>query len=243
MRKKNPYILVTGGNGRFASIMKKKLRNKKNYVFLNKKKLNILSRASIRKNILKYNPKTIIHLAALSRPMNQHEENIQKSIKVNIIGTSNLVIECSKEDIKLVHFSTQYVYPGRRGNYSETSPLLPMNNYAWSKLGGESAVQMYKNSLILRVAMYERPWLHKFAYKNIFSNYLYHDEVVKILPRVLSKRGILNIGSGTKSIVSFAKKTKKDVQIVKYKQIKSDPKVPVDSSINIKKLKKILKRI
>ena len=39
----------------------------------------------------------------------------------------------------------------------ENSPVLPMNNYAWSKLGGESAVHMYKNSLILRLNMTEKP--------------------------------------------------------------------------------------
>ena len=54
-----------------------------------------------------------------------------------------------------------------------------MNNYAWSKLGGESAVHMYKNSLILRLNMAEKPRIHKYAFKNIKSNFLYHDEVIK----------------------------------------------------------------
>ena len=147
MIKNNSKILVTGSNGRFASIMKKEYKKLKNYIFLDKRKLNILSKKSIRKNLIKYKPKMVIHLAALSRPMHLHYKNIQKSISINIIGTSNLVIECSKLNIKLVHFSTQYVYPGLKGNYSENSPLLPMNNYAWSKLGAECAVQIYKNSL------------------------------------------------------------------------------------------------
>ena len=77
---------------------------------------------------------------------------------------------------------------------SENSPLLPMNNYAWSKLGGESAVHMYKNSLILRLNMAEKPWIHKYAFKNIKSNFLYHDEVIKILPKIINLYGIINIG-------------------------------------------------
>ena len=97
-------ILVTGSNGRFATVMKKKFIKKKNYIFLDKKKLNILSKKSIRKNLIKYKPKMVIHLAALSRPMQIHYDNIAKSIRINIIGTSNLVIECSKLNIKLVHF-------------------------------------------------------------------------------------------------------------------------------------------
>ena len=242
MRKRvKNKILVTGSNGRFAAVMKKKYIKNKKYIFLDKNKLNILSKSSIRENLIKYKPKMVIHLAALSRPMHLHYKNIQKSISINIIGTSNLVIECSKLNIKIVHFSTQYVYPGIKGNYSENSPLLPMNNYAWSKLGAECAVQIYNNSLILRVAMLERPWTYSYAYKNVKSNYLYHDEVVKLLPKLLSKKGIINIGSATNSIIKFAKRTKKNVKTTTFFQKSTEPKTPINSSMNIIKLKKIIK--
>ena len=57
----------------------------------------------------------------------------------------------SADQIKLIYFSTLYVYPGKTGNYKESDSLFPTNHYSWSKLGGECAVQMHKNSLILRV--------------------------------------------------------------------------------------------
>ena len=85
--------------------------------------------------------------------MKMHEKNPSKSIFLNIIGTSNLVRACSEKKIKIVYFSTSYVYPGRKGNYKESDSVLPWNNYGWSKLGGECAVKMYKNSLILRACM------------------------------------------------------------------------------------------
>ena len=66
--------------------------------------------------------------------MDIHEKQINLSIDNNIIGTCNLVKVCKKLKIKLVYLSTSYVYPGSKGNYKETSPLLPYNNYAWSKL-------------------------------------------------------------------------------------------------------------
>ena len=121
-------ILVTGGDGRFASILKKKL-NSKNFIFLNKKKLNILNINSIYKSLKKYKPNSILHLAGLSRPMIQHNDDIIKSINLNIIGTSNLVIASKKFNVKLVYFSTSYIYPGTKGNYKETDPVLPWNNY------------------------------------------------------------------------------------------------------------------
>ena len=180
-------FLITGGDGRFAKQLKEKFKSK-NFIFLNKTQFNILNRKQIEKKIKKYKPYAIIHLAGLSRPMIIHEKKIEKSIELNIIGTSNLVIECAKRNIKVIYFSTNYIYPGIKGNYSEKSPLLPLNNYSWSKLGGEAAVQMYKNSLILRIAMSEKPWIHPKAFSNIKTNFLYHDEVIKILPKLLKKK-------------------------------------------------------
>ena len=109
----------------------------------------------------------------------------EKSIDLNIIGTANITKICSELKIKLIYFSTNYVYPGIKGNYSETDSLLPVNNYAWSKLGGECSVQLYKDSLILRVCMTERPFLHKKAFINVKSSFMYHDEVAKILFKLL----------------------------------------------------------
>ena len=136
---------------------------------------------------------------SLSRPMRVHDVNISKSIDLNIIGTANIVKVCSKLRIKLIYFSTNYVYEGKKGNYKETDPILPINNYAWSKLGGESSVQMYKNSLILRVCMTEEPFIHKKAFSNVKTNFIFHKEVADILFKVLSLKGILNIGGKTQS--------------------------------------------
>ena len=148
-------ILITGGDGRFASELKK-IKTNLQFIFLNKKQLNICNLKSITSAIKKYKPKIILHLAGLSRPMDIHKKNIDKSINLNIIGTSNLVTACSKYKIKIIYFSTSYIYPGTKGNYDENDPLLPWNNYGWSKLGGECAVQMYENSLILRANIFTK---------------------------------------------------------------------------------------
>ena len=79
-------ILVTGGDGRFASELKK-AKTKYKFIYLNKKQLDVCNYNTIIKAIKKYNPDTILHLAGLSRPMDIHEKNIRKSINSNIIGT------------------------------------------------------------------------------------------------------------------------------------------------------------
>ena len=77
-----------------------------------------------------------------------------------------------KFKIKLIYFSTNYVYPGKKGNYRETDPLLPINSYAWSKLGGECSVKLYKNSLIVRLCMCEKPFIHKAAFDDFLTNFI-----------------------------------------------------------------------
>ena len=187
-------IIVTGGSSRFAKILKKKF-NGKRIIYTNKDDLNILDIDSIERSLKKYKPKYLIHLASLSRPMEIHEKNIGLSIDTNIVGTANIVKKCSEKNIKLIYFSTAYVYPGRRGNYSEDDSLKPINNYAWSKLGGEASVMLYKNSLILRLAMTEFPFVHKKAFSDAKANFIYANKVAEIIPKILNEKGILNIAS------------------------------------------------
>ena len=230
-------ILVTGGEGRFACVLKSN-NSKLNLIFASKKKCNIMNLKSIEKIVRKIKPKIILHCAALSRPMNVHEKNIKKSIDINIIGTSNVVKICSKYNIKLVYFSTGYVYEGKIGNYSEKDPVKPFNNYGLSKLGGECAVSMYKNSLILRITMTEKPFLHKKAYSNLKSNFMFHEDLIKILPKIIKQKGILNVGGKSQSVFSFAKTNNPKVKKIKAKK-KSN--IPLNQTMNLAKLKKILK--
>ena len=132
-------IVITGGTGRFGNVLKKHKTNHKLF-FPKKNQLNILNIKNIKKYFKKNNPKILIHLAGLSRPMKLHETNIHKSIDLNIIGTENVTKVCAEYNVKLIYFSTNYVYQGTKGNYLETDPVLPVNNYAWSKLGGEASV-------------------------------------------------------------------------------------------------------
>ena len=229
----NYKIVVTGGSGRFGSILKKKYKSNK-LLYPSKEQLDILSTESVEKYLKKTNPKILIHLAGLSRPMKIHDNNISKSIDLNIIGTANIVKVCSKLRIKLIYFSTNYVYQGKKGNYKETDPVLPMNNYAWSKLGGESSVQMYKNSLILRVCMTEEPFIHKKAFSNVKTNFIFHKKVADILFKILNLKGVLNIGGKTQSPFNFGKKYNKNL-----KKILAKKKFSLNPSMNIQKLKKL----
>ena len=195
-------IIFTGGSGRFGTVFRKTY-SLNNICYPSRKSLDICSYGSIKKFLNKEKPKILIHAAALSRPMSVHESNPKKSIETNIIGTCNLTIACMEMGIKLIYFSTNYVYPLNNKSNKEIDPVLPINNYAFSKMGGECAVQMYKNSLILRIIMSEKPFVHKAAYSNILTNFLYHEEVVEVIPKIINAKGTLNIGGKAQSIYNF----------------------------------------
>ena len=237
MKKKK--IVFTGGTGRFAQIFRK-IPIKEKIFFPKKNELNIENLNSIKKYLKKVKPGYLIHTAALSRPMDIHEKNITKSINTNIIGTANIVKACQKENIKLIYFSTNYVYPGKKGNYKETDPVLPINKYAISKFGGECSVQMYENSLILRISMTEKPFIHKKAFSDVEMNFMFHESLAKNLLKLIDKKGIINVGGKKQSVINFANKYNKNIKGILAKEIYGKS-FPLKPSMNINLYNKLIK--
>ena len=230
-------IIFTGGSGRFGKVFKKLHNNKNNIYYPSSKIFDVTDQKKMEKFISKVKPKFIIHAAAISRPMSLHEKKIDRSINTNIIGTSNIVNLCQKYKIKLIYFSTNYVYPSKKGNYKENHPVLPINNYAWSKLGGECAAQMLKNSLILRICMTEKPFAYKYAYTNLKTNFMFQEDLAKVFFKLINKKGIFNIGGPVQSVYNFVRKNNKKIKKKILNKKKSS--LPLSSTMNIRKFKKI----
>ncbi len=237
MNKKK--IVITGGSGRFGEIIKRDFdRSKYNIYFPNKINLNILKINSIKNYLKLKKPNYLIHLAGLSRPMNLHEKNINKSIDLNIIGTANITKVCSDLKIKLIYISTSYVYPGEKGNYKEIDPIKPINNYGLSKMGGEAAVRMYKNSLVVRASMTEKPFIHSKAFFVFITNFIYHEDFVKLLFKAINKKGIINIGGKSQSVYNFAKSKNFRIKKISAKKLfKKTNKINI--GMNLSELKKL----
>ncbi len=168
-------------------------------------------------------------------------KNINKSININIVGTCNIVKICSKLKIKLIFFSTNYVYPSKSGIYNENDSVLPRNTYAWSKLGAESAVQMYKNSLILRICMTEKPFVHKKAFANMKTNFMFQENLAKNLYKLLNLKGIINVGGEIQSVYNFAKKYNSKVKKI-FASKSQQKQFPLNSTMNISKFNKVVKK-
>lgn len=231
-------ILISGGNGKFSNAL---IKINKRYQILapNKKQMNVLSQNSISKFISKHKVNYFIHAAAFTAPMSRHKIELEKSISTNIIGSANVALSCLKKKIKLIYISTNFVYPGKKGNYTENSSLLPVNEYGWSKLGGECAMQIYKNTLILRICMNDDYFPHKSAYTNYLTSFLKKTDAAKITLKLLDKKGIINIGGKKQSAYNYARDSNAKVKKIKLK--KEDKKLlGLDTSMDINKLSKIL---
>ena len=172
--------------------------------------------------------------------MKIHEKKISQSININIIGTANIVKACHERNIKLIYFSSNQVYPCTKGNYLETDPVLPINNYALSKFGGECAVQMYPNSLILRICMTEKPFIHKEAFYDVETNFMFHESLAKNLLKLIDKRGIINVGGKKRTVLNFARKYNKNIKKISAKKT-FGKKYPTKQSMKIDLYNKYIK--
>lgn len=243
IRKK---ILISGGEGKFS---KQIIQANKEYDICapSREEMNILDVDSIEKFISQEKPNYFLHAAALTRPMSGHQKFTDTSIKTNIIGTANVVLSCMKYRLKLVYISTDYVYPGTEGNYNEDSPLLPYfgkndgyTKYGWSKLGGEASVMMYDNSLTLRISMCNYPFPHTNAAIDIKKSLIFDHDAAKIVLKLLDEKGIINVGGVSQSVYNFVTSQGVKVGKIKKDDIK-DVEIAPDTSMNIEKMKSILK--
>jgi dTDP-4-dehydrorhamnose reductase len=89
--------------------------------------------------------------------------------------------------------------------------------------------------------MTEKPFVHKKAFFDFNTNFIFHDEIAKILFKLINEKGIINLGGKTQTVYKFAKKYDPNIKKIYAKKILSH-KYPLNPSMNIKKLTKILRQ-
>lgn len=156
--KKYKNILLTGASGQLGKAILNEYGHE-HFLIPGVDIFDITKFSSIEKYIKNNKFDAVIHCAALAR-MSECEKDPIKAIKTNIEGTANLVMAVMdreiklKEKIRFIHISTDGVYPGIKGNYSEGDETIPYNIYGWTKLGAECAVNLLKNFCIIRTSFF-----------------------------------------------------------------------------------------
>ena len=99
-------------------------------------------------------PHVVIHCAAETR-VDYCEEHPEEAFRVNVEGTENVAKGAAHVGAKFVYISTDSVFDGREGMYSEVSSPNPLNVYARTKLAGEGVLKQHvMDHLIVRTNIY-----------------------------------------------------------------------------------------
>ena len=135
-------MLKIGVTGAFGNLGKVFCKTYKKKFKINKFTGNIIKKKDVDSWIKSNNFNAIIHLAAIV-PVNKVESNYPLALKVNQIGTRNLLISINKYNAKLnwlFYASTSHVYKENKKKIIETSKIMPSSLYGKSKLLGEKEI-------------------------------------------------------------------------------------------------------
>lgn len=113
--------------------------------------IDLSKQDEIKKKILEVKPKIIINAAALAN-VDLCEKDKPLSYSVNGLSLFTITKIARKLDASLYHISTDYVFDGSEGNYSERSIPNPINYYGFSKLIGDTFALSYEKSAIIRTS-------------------------------------------------------------------------------------------
>ena len=102
--------------------------------------LDITDAEAVRRLLGEIGPDVVLNAAAYTQ-VDRAEDEQELCYRVNVIGPGNLAQACREVGALLVHISTDYVFDGTKGNYSEDDPPNPLSFYGRSKLEGEVAVR------------------------------------------------------------------------------------------------------
>ncbi|MFH1229162.1 MAG: SDR family oxidoreductase [Candidatus Aenigmatarchaeota archaeon] len=98
-------------------------------------------------------PEVIINAAGIT-DVDYCEENPELVKSISGICIDNLLLTCAKHKCKLVHFSTDYIFDGKKGDYIESDEAYPVNVYGEMKLEQEKEIiSSDANYIIPRVAV------------------------------------------------------------------------------------------
>lgn len=164
-------IIIIGASGMLGQDLVKEFKKNHQVVKWDRKEIDITKKGMVDKKISKLKPNAVINAAAFT-DVDGCEEPKKKPIcmKVNGYAPGYLAKTCSKLNIPLVHFSTDYIFNGRKKDgYKENyNKIDPINVYGQSKALGEKQVkENTKDFYIIRTA-----WLYGKNGKNFVDTML-----------------------------------------------------------------------
>jgi dTDP-4-dehydrorhamnose reductase len=218
-------ILVTGGSGLLGSnIARLAVKDSEVYATYNYHRtlipgckfipLDVREKPRVLSVFRDTKPHLVIHTAALAS-VDYCEEHPEEAWTTNVEGTENVAGASKEIGARLIHISTDSVFDGKKGMYSEQDVPLPVNAYARTKLEGEKRVQhLVPDSIIVRTAFYGwglnrrtslsewvvdnlREGKHLNMFTDVFFSPIFLDDLVRIMLKMYHQNlaGVYHVGS------------------------------------------------
>ncbi len=220
-------ILIIGSNGMLGQRLVDFFRNNDKVELLcasvendslvpevNYKQLDITQKNKVREIILEFFPDFVINTAAYTN-VDKSETEKEIAWKINVNGPEYIAHYCNTIDAHLIHISTDYIYDGKEGPYSEEDKPCPIGYYGRTKLASENSIRtsgthftILRTNILYGPAKYGRADFVKWVITSLRSNQIirivtdqignptYIDNIVSAINKVieLKKEGIYNIG-------------------------------------------------
>ncbi len=155
-------ILLLGHKGMLGSDLLLKLSLQHEVVGMDKEEIDIVSAEECVKAIKESKPDIVINAAAYTN-VDGCESAKEECFAINAEAVKNIAEACRNKNIRIIHFSTDYVFDGTAGKpYKEDDKCNPINVYGESKLAGESYLQSLADDYIL----IRTSWLYGVKGKN-----------------------------------------------------------------------------
>jgi dTDP-4-dehydrorhamnose reductase len=174
MENKKTKVLIIGAQGILGRALGEVFSGD-NYELLlwDREQIDIADAEMVARIIEKEKPELIINTAAHNAvdKIEEDEATFEPAKKVNGEGPRNLAVACKKIDAVLVHFVSDYVFDGEKGEYAETDLPHPISRYGETKLMGEQNVanNCEKYYLIRTSKLFGPPALSEGAKKSFFE--------------------------------------------------------------------------
>lgn len=172
-------ILVTGVKGQLGyDIVRECEKRGIKTAGVDIEEMDITDKAACERVIRAENVDAVIHCAAYTA-VDAAEDNEELCRKVNAEGTKNIAEVCKSLDIKMMYFSTDYVFDGEQDRpWEPEDKRQPLNVYGQTKYEGELAVEKLEKFFIVRIA-----WVFGINGKNF----------VKTMLRLGKENGVVNV--------------------------------------------------
>ena len=97
---------------------------------------------------------------------------------------------------------------------------------------------MYKNSLILRASVTEKPFIHKNAFVDFKTNFIFHEDLIPKILKLINQKGVINVGGKSQSVYNFAKKFNSKIKKILARKLLGK-NARLNTTMSLKKFKRL----